>query len=117
MTNDLITVYSPSLCAYVGPSSPQNVFFKSISATWISISWDNGSANADIVSYTVTAASGSGSVSITVDGNNTDVNVTGLKPGTEYTLTVVSISAAGDMSSPSDPLIIMTLGIPGMIKC
>ena len=72
--------------------------------------------NADIVSYIVTVAGVSGSVSITVDSNSTVVNVTGLEPGTEYTLTVVSVSVAGDMSSPSDPLIVMTLARPGKIN-
>ena len=88
---------------------------RSVGLTWIAISWDNASVNADIVSYIVTAISDSGSVSIMVDGATTEVNMTGLEPGTEYTLTVVSVSVVGDMSSPSDPLIVMTLARPGEI--
>ena len=69
--------------------------------------------HADIVSYVVTAVGDSGNVSITVDESTTEVNMTGLEPGTEYTLTVVSVSIAGDVSSPSDPLIVTTLATPG----
>ena len=64
--------------------------------------------NADIAGYIVTAVSDNGSVSIMVDGSTTEVNITELIPGTEYTLTVVSVSISGDMSSPSDPLVVKT---------
>ena len=87
---------------------------ESIGVTWIAISWDNASTNISTVSYMVSAAGVGGSnVSVMVDGSKTEANVTGLEPGTEYTLTVVSVSVAGDMSSPSDPLIVMTLARPG----
>ena len=86
---------------------------ESIGATWIVISWNIPSLNPDIVSYIVTAVSDNGTVSVVVDESTTEVNMTGLKPGTEYTLTVVSVSVAGDTSSPSDPLIVMTLARPG----
>ena len=83
-----------------------------IGATWIAILWDS-SMNAGIVSYIVTAAGGDAEVSVMVNGSKTEVNVTELEPLTEYTLTVVSSSASGDMSPPSDPLTIITLARPG----
>ena len=84
-----------------------------VGVTWIFISWDSPSADIVIVSYIVTAASESDEVSVTVSGSDRELNVTGLQPGTEYTLTVVSTSDEGELSSPSIPLIAMTFARPG----
>ena len=84
-----------------------------VGITWISISWDSSSVDINIVSYIVTAASESDEVTVTVNGSEAKVNVTGLQPGTEYTLTVISVSDHGRMSVPSVPLIVMTLSRPG----
>ena len=85
---------------------------ESIGATWIVISWDS---TLGIVSYNVTATGDSGGVSVVVKSSDTEVNVTGLQPGTEYTLTVVSVSVNKEVSPPSDPLIAMTLLRPGIL--
>ena len=84
-----------------------------VGVTWISISWDSPSVDIVIVNYIVTAASESDEVSVTVSGSERDLNVTGLQPGTEYTVTVVSASDDGELSSPSVPLIATTFSRPG----
>ena len=85
-----------------------------VGVTWITISWDSPSIDENIVSYIVTAASEGGNVNVTVSGSETEVNVTGLQPATEYILTVVSFSDRGEISAPSVPFIVMTLARPGM---
>ena len=95
------------------PSPPENVVSGSVGVTWITIFWDSLSVNINIVSYIVTAASESGDISVTVSGSETEVNVTGLQPRTEYTLTVVSVSDRDEISAPSFPVISMTLARPG----
>ena len=85
-----------------------------VGVTWISISWDSPSVDINIFSYIVTAASESDEVTVTVNGSETEVNVTRLQPTTEYTLTVISVSDHGEMSVPSVPLIVMTLARPGI---
>ena len=95
-------------------SPPENVVSANVGVTWISISWDSPSVDINIVSYIVTTASDSDEVTITVNGSETEVNVTGLQPATEHTLTVISVSEHGQMSVPSAPLIVMTLARPGM---
>ena len=87
---------------------------ESIGATWIVISWDSHST-LGIVSYNVTATGDSGGVSVVVNSSDTEVNVTGLQPGTKYTLTVVSVSVNKEVSPPSDPLLAMTLLRPGIL--
>ena len=67
--------------------------------------------------YYVTAASKGGNVSVTVSGSETEVNVTGLQPGTEYTLTVVSVSDHGQIRSPRVSLVVTTLARPGTHTC
>ena len=84
-----------------------------VGVTWISISWDSPSVDIVIVNYIVTAASESDEVSVTVSGSERELNVTGLQPGTEYTITVVSASNDGELSSSSVPLIAMTFSRPG----
>ena len=86
---------------------------ESTGTTWIVISWDVPLQYGDIFSYIVAAFSDNGSVYITVDGRTTEVNMTGLEPGTEYTLRVEYFSLTGGISSPSDPLIVTTLARPG----
>ena len=89
---------------------------ESVGATWIVISWDS-TLSVGIVTYIVNATGDSGGVSVMVDGSDTQVNVTGLQPGTEYTLTVVSVSVNEEVSPPSDPLIAMTSARPGIHFC
>ena len=101
---------------YTAPLPP-NIVSESIGVTWITISWDNPSIEVNIVSYIVTPASKSTNISVTVSGSETEVNVTGLQPATEYTLTIVSVSDDGQMSVPSVTLIVMTLARPGKHTC
>ena len=84
-----------------------------VGVTWISISWESPSIDGNIVSYIVTAASEGGDVNVTVSGSETELNVTGLQSGTDYTLTVVSVSDHGEISVPSVPFIVTTLARPG----
>ena len=86
---------------------------ESVGVTWITLSWNSPSMDGNIVSYIVTAASEGGDVSVTVSGSETEVNVTGLQPETEYILTVVSVSDRGEISASSVPVISMTLAKPG----
>ena len=95
-------------------SPPENVVSEEVGVTWIFISWDSPSIDIVIVSYIVTAASESDEVTVRVNGSETEVNVTGLQPETEYTVTVISVSDHGEMSVASVPLIVMTLSRPGI---
>ena len=93
---------------HAAPSPPEDVVSEEVGVTWIYISWDSPSVDIVIVSYIVTAASESDEVIFSVTGSERELNVTGLQPGTEYTLTVVSTSDEGELSSPSIPLIATT---------
>ena len=109
-------MYYQTLFSYAVPLPPENIVSESIGVTWITISWDNPSIEVNIVRYIVTVASKGANISVTLSGSETEVNVTGLQSATEYTLTVVSVSDDGQMSSPSVPLIFMTLARPGTNK-
>ena len=118
-THTLIHIISNVLSnpfSHTAPLPPENIVSESIGVTWMTISWDNPSIEVNIINYIVTVASKGANISVTVSGSETEVNVTGLQPASEYTLTVVSVSDDGQISSPSVPLIVMTLARPGTNK-
>ena len=105
--------FSNDPSVYTVPSQPENVVSEIVGPTWIVISWDSVSVNMETISYIVTAAKDGGNVSVTVDGSTTrqSVNVTGLQPETEYTITVVALYEQA--SPPSDPIVTVTSAKPG----
>ncbi len=50
---------------------------------------------------------------VTTDGIQTNINVTGLQPDTQYRVTVVSVTNDGQMSPPSTALVTATNPLPG----
>jgi len=51
---------------------------------------------------------------MTVDGSESSANVTGLLPGTEYTLRVVAVTMDGQISPPSVAIVVSTT-VPGTV--
>ena len=51
---------------------------------------------------------------VTVDGSESSMNVTGLLPGTEYTLRVVAVAVDGQISPPSSAITVSTT-VPGTL--
>jgi arylsulfatase A-like enzyme/chitodextrinase len=83
----------------IAPSAPSNVRVTAVGVDSVSLAWDAASDDRGVVGYRVS-----------VDGElvgSTDAlafAVSSLTRGTAYTVTVTAIDAAGNESSPSEPL-------------
>lgn len=86
------------------PSIPVNVDALAKSGTEILISWDKASDNVGIAGYLINVDG------ITVDTTiNNEYILSGLSPGTEYTLAIYSMDLSGNTSRSSRPISVATL--------
>ena len=94
-------------------TAPEGLVIDDIGFSWIAFSWQQLSTDVDIARSIVIIRGGGSAMNITVGGNGSSANVTGLQPGTEYTLQVVSVATDGQTSDPSSSLTATTL-LPGI---
>lgn len=100
----LYTVVLDTLCVLfisVAPSSPENIMVVSFGSTWIVVSWEQ---DPRIDRYIITVSGEDEETSVTVDGSESSVNVTGLLPGTAYRVRMVAVAMDGQISPPSAAL-------------
>ena len=80
----------------------------SVGSSWITFSWQQSSMNVSIMRHIILVSGGGLERNVTVDGSQTDVNVTGLQSGTEYALRVIAVAIDGQRSPPSVALLATT---------
>ena len=85
-----------------------NLQFESAGDSWITFSWEQDSNGVDIVSQIISIRGGQIERNVTVEGDETHWNTTGLQPGTEYTFRVTAVASDGQMSSQSVALLTTT---------
>lgn len=90
-------------------TAPEGLVVDDIGFSWIAFSWQQLSTDVDIARSIIIIRGGGSAMNITVGGNGSSANVTGLQPGTEYTLQVVSEATDGQTSDPSSSLTATTL--------
>ena len=82
-----------------------------VGSTWIVLSWQQ---DMHIDRYIIMITVGGRGTNTTVDGSESTTNVTGLLPGTEYTLRVVAVAVNGQISPPSVTIVVSTT-VPGSL--
>ena len=92
----------------VPPSAPEDLFLEGFGATWIAFSWFFQIPIEIKIIFHILVSRGGMEWDITVDGDDTTVNVTDLLPGTEYVFRVTALASDGQLSPPSTPLITTT---------
>lgn len=80
-----------------------------VGSTWIILSWERIAENATNQVIIATPSEGGLPKLVTIDGNQSEANITDLLPGTMYSLQVLSEAGGGQRSFPSVPAIAMTL--------
>jgi alpha-galactosidase len=85
------------------PAAPTNLRSTSVASTSIGLSWTASIDDVGVVIYQVYLGSAQAKVS-----TSPFANVSGLTPGTGYTITVKALDAAGNASLASAPLVVTT---------
>ena len=82
--------------------------------TWIAITWLQSSA--DNVNQSVIIVAGEDKTfNLTISSNG--ANITGLNPGSHYTITVIAVGANGEISNPSEAITLdLILSAPDDLK-
>jgi chitodextrinase len=89
------------------PTPPTNLVVTGTTPTSVSLSWGASTDNSGRFSYLICCAGGT---TVTVGQNQTSFTLQGLDAGATYTLRVYAKDAAGNLSSPSNPV---TFTLPG----
>ena len=101
-------------CVFVvPPSAPEDLLLQGFGNTWIAFSWFFQFHIETKIIFHIAVHGGGIELDITVDGDETTVNVTDLLPGTEYEFRVTAMASDGQISPPSTPLI-TTTAFPSM---
>ena len=88
---------------------PINVEAKVVGFTWITLSWETVPTSTVVVNQTIIISGGGTTYNVTMDGSQSNINITELMSGVTYTLQVVAVAEDGQMSFPSVPVTSMTL--------
>ncbi len=99
----LVTTQAPDTTP---PSAPEGLQAESITQTSFVLSWNASFDNSGINSYEVFIDSVSYSLT---DGNNTQLLITGLTPGSTYQARVSATDLSGNVSLLSNPLAVTTM--------
>ena len=78
-------------------------------STWISLSWEQVLTSAGISSQIVILSLAATTHNVTVDGGQSNWNITDLLPGNIYTIQIVVVADDGQMSFPSVAITALTL--------
>ena len=92
----------------VPPSAPVNLTLDSFGESWVAFLWLQTPSEIDIASQRVSVSGGGLEWDITIDGDQSTVNVTDLLPGTEYEFRITAVASDGQMSPQSIALIATT---------
>ena len=103
-----MTYHSNNCVSAVPPSAPEDLFLEGFGTTWIAFSWFFQIRIEIKIIFHILVSGGGMEWDITVDGDDTTVNVTDLLPGTEYVFRVTAMASDGQLSPPSTPLITTT---------
>ncbi len=91
------------------PSAPATLTASNVTTTSITLNWGAASDNVAVTGYDVFLAN---SQLASVSGTTLTYNVSGLTTGTSYTFTVKAKDGAGNVSSASNSLTVMTKAAP-----
>ena len=85
-----------------------NLTLDSFGESWVAFLWFQIPSEIDITSQIVSVSGGGIEWEVTIDGDQTTVNVTDLLPGTEYGFKVIAVASDGQMSPQSIALLATT---------
>ena len=88
---------------------PINVEAEIVGSTWIALSWEQVLTSTVVVNQTVIISGNGTTHNMTVDGSQSNLNVTELMSGLVYTLRIIAVAEDGEMSFPSVTIRVMTL--------
>ena len=80
---------------------PINVKIEAVCSTWIALCWEQVETSAAISNQTIIVSGGGSERNVTVESSRSSANVTGLLPGTVFSLRVVAVADDGRTSFPS----------------
>lgn len=105
-------VYTGEPSDTIKPTSPTNLTLLNVSNTTAAYSWTASSDNVGVYKYVIYK---NGQPLEEVSGNVLSYTANNLSPATEYEFTVAAKDAAGNVSLPSQPLIITTTNVSPLI--
>ncbi len=94
---------TPAVTDTESPTAPTNVVASSTTETEAILIWDAATDNVAVTTYEI--LNGTTQVGTTTD---TTITITGLNPNTTYSLTIVALDAAGNVSEMSLPVVLST---------
>lgn len=87
---------------------------ESVGSSWIVLHWQPHPLSKNATTYTILVRGRDSEQNVTGEGSSTRLNVTGLQPGTVYTLRVIAVFFDGKLSPPSIALVAAT-SVPGQM--
>ena len=92
----------------VPPSAPVNLTLDSFGKSWVAFLWLQIPSEIDIESHIISVSGGGLEWDITIDGDQSTLNVTDLLPGTEYEFRITTVASDGQTSPQSTALVVTT---------
>jgi chitinase len=89
------------------PTVPQNVQATAIGSQTLSLIWEPCTDDVMVAGYQV-QYSASGAVPVALQTSTPSININGLSPETQLTITVMAYDLSGNYSDPSEPLKVQT---------
>ena len=92
----------------VPPSAPVNLTLDSFGKSWVAFLWFQIPSEIVIESHIISVSGGGMEWDITIDGDQSTLNVTDLLPGTEYEFRITAVASDGQTSPQSTALVVTT---------